>query len=222
MFSGHFAVGFAGKRAAPAVSLGTLIMAAQFLDLLWPILLLVGLEHVRIAPGDTRFTPLDFYDYPITHSLVTAIGWGLLFGGGYWLARRRTTSPSVPLVLGALVVSHWLLDFVTHRPDLPLWPGGPRVGLGLWSSIAGTLAVEYALYVAGIAIYLGATRARDRVGRYALWALVIFLPLVHMAATFGPPPPSEKALAWSGLIGWLLVAWGYFIDRHRQARTAGS
>src|SRR5262245_47114382 len=135
MFIGHFGVGFGAKAKARTASLGTLFLAAQFLDLLWPTLLLLGIEQVEIAPGITKATPLDFTSYPISHSLLTACMWGLLFGTVYWLVREDL---KIATVLGLCVVSHWVLDFVVHRPDLPLYPGdSPRVGLGLWNSVPG-------------------------------------------------------------------------------------
>jgi len=214
MFIGHFAVGFAAKQVAPRASLGTLLMAAQFIDLLWPTLLLLGIERVRIAPGITAFTPLDFEHYPWTHSLLAVLNWGLLFGVVYFLIRRdRRTS----IVLGLLVVSHWLLDFLTHRPDLQLWPGSPRVGLGLWDSVAGSLAIELILFAWGILVYLRATTARDALGRWTLWGLVVFLLVIYMADRLSPPPPNVMAIAWVGHAQWLLVAWGYWIDRHRPS-----
>ena len=120
MFIGHFAVALGAKKAAPKVSLGTLIMAAQFVDLLWPIFLLLGIEHVRINPGDTAYTPLDFYDYPVSHSLLTGIGWAIVFGAVYYAIRRSARNA---WILAACVLSHWLLDLIVHRPDLPLVPG---------------------------------------------------------------------------------------------------
>jgi hypothetical protein len=178
-------------------------------DLVWPILLLLGFEHVRIAPGITAFTPLDFYHYPITHSLLAALGWSIAFA----LVVRRHM-----LVVGAVVLSHWVLDFVTHRPDLPLWPGGgPKVGLGLWHSIPATIAVEVPLFILGLVLYLRATRARDRVGSIALWALVGFLGLIYVANVTSPPPPDATAIGWVGLAQWLLVPWGWWIDGHREA-----
>lgn len=212
MFIGHFAVGFAAKRVAPRASLGTLFLAAQFIDLLWPTLLLLGIERVRIAPGITAFTPLDFEHYPWSHSLLAVLNWGLLLGVTYFLIRRdRRTS----LVLGLLVVSHWLLDFLTHRPDLLLWPGSPRVGLGLWDSVAGSLAIELILFALGILVYLRATTARDALGRWTLWSLVVFLLAIYMADRLSPPPPNVMAIAWVGHAQWLIVIWGYWIDRHR-------
>lgn len=214
MFIGHFAVGFGAKAAAPRASLGTTFLAAQWLDLLWPTLLLVGLERVRIAPGITRVTPLDFVFYPFTHSLLSVTGWAALFGALYLLIRHSRRGA---LVLGLAVVSHWLLDLVTHRPDLPLYPGGEaRVGLGLWGSLAGTLLVEGGLFALGLALYLRTTRATDRAGSWGLWSLVAFLLLVHLANLFGPPPPSVSAIAWTGQAQWLLVLWAWWVDRHRE------
>lgn len=212
MFIGHFAVALAAKRAAPRASLGTLVLAAQLLDVLWPVFVLAGLERVEIRPGDTAFTPLAFEHYPISHSLAATLVWAALFGGLYaWIRRDRRGA----LVVAALVVSHWVLDWITHRPDLPLYPGGPLEGLGLWNSIAGTLIVEVTMFAAGLAVYLAATRANDALGRWNLWAFAAFLALAYLAAAFGPPPPDPRTLAWSTFGVWLLVAWAWWVDRHR-------
>lgn len=213
MFIGHLALGFAAKRAAPRVSLGTLFVAVQLVDMIWPIFLLLGLEHARIDPGNTAATPLDFYDYPWTHSLLAAAVWGLLFAA-VWYAKKREAGTA--LLLAGLVVSHWVLDWVTHRPDLPLYPdGGLKVGLGLWNSVAGTFVVEGALFAAAVAVYLKATRALDKIGRYALWAPIGFLVVVYFFNATSPPPPSVEAVAWVGQAGWLLLLWAVWADRHR-------
>jgi len=218
MFLGHFGVGLGSKSLAPKTSLGTLFLAAQFVDLLWPTLLLVGLERVEIAPGITRVTPLDFVHYPITHSLLAGIGWSLAFAAVYYALRRY---PRGAWVCGAAVLSHWVLDLVVHRPDLLLIPGGTtRVGLGLWNSLPATLAAELLVFGGGLWLYLRATRARDRAGSIGLWALVGFLLLIYGANVFGPPPPSVAAIAWAGHAMWLLVIWGYWVDRHREPNTA--
>jgi hypothetical protein len=216
MFLGHWAVGFAAKRVAPAVSLGTLLLAAQFVDLVWPTLLLLGVERVELAPGATRVTPLDFTHYPWTHSLLGAAAWAALVGGAYFSARRRAASA---VVLALAVVSHWFLDLVVHRPDLPLVPGGAAHGFGLWSSLPATLAIEAALFAAGVWLYSRVTRPRDRAGRLGLAALVATLAVVYVANVFGPPPPSVAAIAWAGHLQWLFVAWGFWLDRHREARA---
>ena len=211
MCLGHYGVALGAKKAAPKTSLGTLLLAAQFADLLWPILLLVGVEHVRIAPGIPG--SLDFIDYPISHSLAALLGWALLIGALYRGIRRYIRGA---WVLAAAVISHWVLDFIVHRPDLPLIPGGTaRLGLGLWNSLPATLLVEFGLFAIGIVLYASSTVARDTVGRYAFWAFVAGLGLLYLAATFGPPPPSTTTLAATGLGGWLLALWAYWIDRHR-------
>lgn len=216
MFIGHHAAAFAAKRFAPRVSLGTLFAAAMWVDLVWPILLIAGIEHVRIAPGITAVTPLDFYDYPITHSLAAVVGWSALAAIVHWIFRRSWRDASI---VGAAVLSHWVLDFVTHRPDLPLWPGGTKVGLGLWSSVAATVVVEAALFIGGLVLYLRATTARDRTGSIALWALVLFVAVIYVANLFAPPPPSAEAIGYGALAAWLFVPWGWWIDKHRQLRT---
>jgi membrane-bound metal-dependent hydrolase YbcI (DUF457 family) len=220
MFIGHFAVGFAAKRAAPAVSLGSLLLACQLADLVWPVLVLAGVERVEIRPGITVVTPLDFVHYPWSHSLVALLLWGAALGLAYKLSRR--SSWTAPLVLGALVVSHWVLDFVSHRPDMPLtWTGPQRFGLGLWNSLPATIIVELILFGIGVALYQRATAPKDRTGTFALAGLIVFLLLIYVANLFGPPPPSATAVAWSVLAMWLLVAWGYWIDRHRAPSLAG-
>ena len=220
MFIGHFAVGFGAKAAAPRVSLGSLFLAAQFVDLLWPTLLLLGLERVKIVPGITRVTPLDFEHYPITHSLLMVVVWGLLFAGVYWLARRYKAGA---IVLGLCVVSHWVLDLLVHRPDLPLIPGGAtRLGIGLWNSVAATLIVEGLLFVAGIWLYLRNTTAKNQVGRWALWGLVAFLAFIYLANLFGPPPPDVQSIAWAGHLQWLFVIWAYWVDRNRSPLVSRS
>ena len=217
MFVGHFGVAFAAKRAAPQVSLGSLFFAAEFADGLWPIFLLAGIEHARIVPGLMKTSALDLYDYPWSHSLLALCVWSALVGAVYYAARR---SRSGAWVLAVLVISHWFLDAWAHRPDMPVFPRGPYVGLGLWNSLPSTLAVEGLLYIAGLAVYLRSTEPADRVGSWALWFLVILLPVLWLASLFGPPPPSARTLAISGLSGWLFIPWGYWIDRHRAPRIA--
>jgi hypothetical protein len=218
VFIGHIAVALGAKKAAPKVSLGTLIMAAQFVDLLWPVFLLLGIEHVRINPGDTAFTPLDFYDYPVSHSLLTGIGWAVAFGFVYYAFRR---SEKNSLILGACVLSHWVLDFISHRADLPIVPGlKTYVGLGLWNSVPGTIIVEGALFIMGIVLYMRSTIAVDRVGKYSFWAFIIFLVVIATGNIAGGPPPNVTALAVVAMAVWFLVLWAYWIDKHRRAITA--
>lgn len=213
MFIGHFAVALAAKRAEPSASLGTYFAAAQLPDILWPYFLLAGVEHVTIAPGTTAFTPLRFDSYPISHSLLTVMGWGALMGGLHWWRKRRLRAA---LTIALLVVSHWVLDFATHRPDMPLTPWSPvKLGLGLWNSVLGTLVVESAMFVGGVSLYLSHRRARDGVGRHGLAALIGLLVVIYVAAAFGPAPPSARAVALSAIPMPLLAIWAAWADRHR-------
>ena len=213
MLVGHFAVAFGAKRAFPRVSLGTLFLAAQFSDLLWPLFLLLGLEHVRIDPGNTAVTPLDFYDYPITHSLAAAIGWSIVVALIYYALHRDRWSTAA---VGFCVFSHWLLDFISHRPDLPLAFGRRAFfGLGLWNSLLGTFVFEMALFILCAALYMRGTQAKDHIGMYGASSLVALLGVVYLANLFGPPPPSIAAIAVAGNALWPFVAWAYWIDRHR-------
>lgn len=214
MFIGHFAVAFGVKRAAPEIKLGSAVLAATFLDVVWPLLVAAGIEIVRIVPGATAFAPLRFVYYPFSHSLAMALVWAVLFAGVYYWRRR---SMRAAVWLGALVVSHWFLDVIVHEPDLPLFPGlGIYVGLGLWNSVAGTLVVEGLLFAAGLWLYLSATRATDRIGTWGLWGLVALL-LVSYAGAAGAPPPGVTAIVIADLAGIAVaVAWAYWVDRHRE------
>src|SRR3954470_950257 len=213
MFIGHLALGFAAKRAAPRVSLAVLFSAAQLADILWPVFIALGIEQVRIVPGFTAFTPFDFVSYPYSHSLVFLIGWGVAFGLAYrWLTGNRQAVG----ILAVLVVSHWVLDYVTHSPDMPIYPGGSKFGLGLWNSVPATIVVESVMYAAGLWVYLRATESRDRIGRWGLIALAVFLVVVYLASA-GTAPPSISGLYISALLGIiLLTAWSWWADRHRM------
>jgi hypothetical protein len=217
MFIGHFGVGFGAKPVAPGVSLGWLFFAAQFLDLLWPVLLLLNVEQVRIQPGATAVTPLVFESYPVSHSLLAATGWGILVATIYFLLHKSWRGAAV---LGIAVISHWLLDALVHAPDLPLYPGSPQlIGLELWSSLPATLAVELTIFALGVWLYCRSTKALDRSGRWGFWSLVTFLLLVYFGNLFGPPPPDSNAIAWAGQSQWLLVLWGWWVDKHRSPRN---
>ncbi len=217
MFLGHFGVALAAKKIAPKSSLGMLLLAAQFADIIWPLFLLLGWETVRIDPGNTRVTPLDFTSYPYSHSLFTQV----LFGAGlaliYFASRRRFPyAGRGAVVIAALVPSHWILDWVVHRPDLQLTPWTQqRFGLGLWNSLGITLILEFTVLGAGLLLYLGATRAKDGIGYFVFLALILVLIGLWLGTLFGSPPPNPKFLAWSAIAIWLTVPWIAWADRHR-------
>ena len=217
MVIGHFGFGLGAKKFAPKVSLGTLFMAVQWADLLWPTMLLLHVEHVSIGTGDPHF-PFDFDKYPITHSLLMGIVWGLCFGVLRWLFYKDGRGA---VVLGICVVSHWFLDLVVHRPDLPLFPGdSSKVGLGLWAWPLVTAVVEGVLFVIGMALYMRATRAKNAVGRWSVWLLAVLLVAAHLAGLYTPPPPSVEAIGWAGQIGWIFIGLGYWVDRNREVSKA--
>jgi membrane-bound metal-dependent hydrolase YbcI (DUF457 family) len=217
MFVGHFAVALAAKRAAPKTSLGTLLFGAQFLDLLWPPLTLLGLERFHIEPGVTRVNPLAFDSYPISHSLLLSAVWAVLVGGIYFAWKRYRPGA---LVMGLAVFSHWVLDWFTHRPDLQLAPGvGTRVGLGLWNHPAAAVGIETVIFLLAVGSYMTQTRAKDAIGRWGLGAFVVVTSLIYVANLNSPPPPSWRVVAWTAMAIWLFVLWAAWVDRHRLPRT---
>ncbi len=214
MFIGHFGAGFAGKKFSKSASLGTYFMAAQWVDLIWPILVLLGIEKVAIEPGISSVTPLDFTYYPFTHSLFGVLIWALLFGFVYFLIKKNSRAA---IILGLLVLSHWVLDLFVHVPDLPIFPGLEiKVGLGLWNSFAATLILEGLVFAVGLFLYLKSTKAKNKTGTFALWGLVVFLVAIYISNLFGPPPQSTEAIGIVGNAQWLIVLWGYWIDKNRE------
>lgn len=215
MFLGHFAVALAAKRAAPKTSLGALVFGAQFLDLIWPPLVLLGAERFHVEPGVTKLTPLAFDSYPISHSLLMAVVWSVVIAAIYaWRKRYRAGAAA----MGIAVFSHWVLDWITHRPDLQLAPGSSaRAGLGLWNHPAAAIAIESAMFLAAAVSYTLQTRAHDAVGRWGWISFAAFLAFIYVANVTGPPPPGASVVAWMALALWLLVPWPAWFDRHRRA-----
>jgi len=213
MFIGHFALGFALKRAAPRANLGWLIASVSFLDLVWPIFVLTDIERVEVDQGNTVFTPLDFVFYPYSHSLAAALIWSVIFAAVYLVFSKYKTG-SVVMAVG--VLSHWVLDAIVHRPDLPLYPGSERkIGFGVWDSFPATLVIEIAMFGLGVWLYSASTKAADRIGKYAYFAFVIFLILVYFANAFAPPPPNATAVAIVATLAWLFPFWAAWFDKHR-------
>ena len=222
MFLGHYGVAFALKRAEPKLSLGTLFVAVQLADLLWGIFLLVGWERVRIDPGFTAVTPLQFLEYPISHSLVGMTMWALIGAAVYYSWPTRDTSRhwQAAALVGAAILSHFLLDLVVHAPDLPVWGQDSRkLGLGLWNHPTATLLLELVTLAAGVAVYVGFRSRRHPVRAGRLGSLVLVLVAIYLLSLFGPPPPSVTAIAVADIIG--LVALAAFAAWADRSTTAG-
>lgn len=220
MFIGHYAIALGAKKYAPGISLGILFLACQLADLIWPNLVLLGIESVRIEPGITVMTPLNFLHYPYSHSLVALVLWSAIFAAIYVALTRAGTRAAI--VISAVVLSHWLLDVVTHRPDMPItFSDSTHIGAGLWNLPILGVTVEVLLFALGVWLYVRITKARDRQGSIGFWTLVAFLSAVYAANLLGPPPPSATAVAWSAQALWLVVAWGFWVDHHRLQRVDG-
>ncbi len=215
MFIGHFAAALAAKKIDSRPSLGATMLAAQWLDLLWPLLLLTGMEHVEIATDPASPIPLSFTDYPVSHSLLAVVGWSLLIGALYLIFTKNKKGA---FLIGALVLSHWILDYIVHIPDLPLTPiGDEKFGLGLWRYKYVALIAELLIFIAGVYLYVTSTYAVNKKGSIGFWTLIIFLLLVHFMNIFGPPPTDVKPIGYVGLSQWILVLWGWWADKNRHA-----
>lgn len=204
MFIGHYGVALAAPRVVASVPLWVLFLSVQVVDLVWGVLILAGIEQVRIVPGFTAMSPLDLYHMPWSHSLPGALALSAAFGGLYWLfARKDRVAGAMPVAAAAF--SHWLLDLIVHVPDLLLWPGGPMVGFGLWNNLLLALGLEVALVIAGLAVYLNATQAQGFIGRiwpFVLVGVLLALEAVHL---LGEPPASAEELAMTSMAVFLVL-----------------
>ncbi len=208
MFIGHYALALASKKNNQVPSLAILFIAVQLLDLLWPIFVLFGLETFQIEAGNTKLTPLNFTHYPYSHSLLMAIVWAMLLGMVYyWVTKHKKAS----LLLFALVISHWVLDLITHTTDLPLTPfSDMKVGLGLWNYPIVEIFIEVGLFITGAIIYFKFGKPKHNI---AFWALICVFLALHFMNLLGPPPPSTMAVAWTANLSWLFVLWAWWIER---------
>ena len=201
MFVGHYGVSFAAKKAEPAIPLWVLFIAVQLLDVLWAPFVLLGIEKVRIVPGITASNPLDLYYMPYTHGLLAAIGWSVVAFLVYRMAVRNVPSRAA-VIVGVAVFSHWILDFLVHRPDLPLYDNTAKVGLGLWNLPAVAFGLEALVLFGGMWLYFRPGTAR----RTAMLVFGVIMLAIQAAVFFGPPPPSDKAAAGTALIAYALFA----------------
>jgi membrane-bound metal-dependent hydrolase YbcI (DUF457 family) len=223
MLVGHFAVGLAAKRIEPAISLGTLVLASMIADLLWCVFMIAGIEHVQVKPGMGAANYFDASDIAMSHSLLMDGLWAGLFAAAYFLRRRY---PRGAWMLFGAVLSHWLLDWISHRPDMPLEPGAHRYfGLGLWTSVRATVTIEGGFWLLAAILYARATRPKRRAGVYAYWSVVALLTLAWYNNLTGPPPPDPHTASIVSLVFFfLVVAWAYWMNRLRAggggARTA--
>lgn len=216
---GHIAVGLASKRWAPRASLGWLVAAPVFVDLLWSIFILLGIEHARIVPGITKAMPLDLEYIGISHSLVTVLAWSLLFAAVYY-ALHKDGRAAIVLYIG--VFSHFVLDWISHRPDMPILPSGPRVGLGLWNYPMAAVTVEVVMLLGGALLYTRTISGDNKRATVAFWSINAFLLLTNAGAYFGPPPPDVKPMALLNLSA-LLVVWAFqAIDRRLDVPAANA
>ncbi len=209
MFLGHYGVALALKRAEPKLSLGTLFVAVQLADLLWGVFLLAGWERVRIDPGYTAVTPLQFLEYPISHGLVGMTCWALIGAAAYfsWPTRDTSRHWQAAALVGFAILSHFLLDVVVHAPDLPVSGQDSRtLGLGLWNNPTATLLLELVTLAAGVAVYVGFRSRRHPVRAGRLAGLLLVLVALYLVNFFGPPPPSITVIAVADIVGLLLLA----------------
>ena len=217
MFVGHYGVSFAARRSAASVPLWVLFIAVQLLDVAWAPLVLLGVEKVRIVPGITASNPLDLYYMPYTHSLVAAVLWSAGAFVIYRLTMPGIRTPAALVVAGA-VFSHWVLDFVVHRPDLPLYDNAAKVGLGLWNLPALAFGVEAALLFGGMWLYFRTGVAR----RTATAAFGVIMLAIQAYVFFGPPPPSDKAAAATALLSYAVFAVVIRLIEGRPSTSAGA
>lgn len=220
MFVGHYGPSFAAKAIRPALPLWVLFLAVQLVDVGWAVLVLLGVERVRIVPGITASNPFDLYYMPYTHSLAAAILWSVAAALLVWL--RGRTGRGSATVIGLAVFSHWILDLLVHRPDLPLYDDTMKVGLGVWNYPALALSLEAALLFGGMILYLRATRPVNALGRLGPTAFGIVMLAIQAYVFFGPPPASSTAFAITALTFYAVFALAArWLDRQRRP-AAGS
>lgn len=225
MFIGHYGLAFGLKRVDPKVSLGTLFVSVQLVDILWCVFILLGWERARIEPGLTAGTPVQFLYYPWSHSLGAGVIWGLLAAAVMYSRPTKDTSHRLraAIVVGFAVASHWFLDVVVHIRDLPLWSdGGTKVGLGLWDHPTASLLVELALVGIGAVLYATHRSRRHPLRPVRLAILIGVLVVLGIVSVTGPPPPNLRIVGVMGLGLYIGLAWlAAWEDRAAPAPASG-
>lgn len=221
MFTGHYAAAFAGRAAGPVVPLWVLFVAVQFLDYLWPVFILLGVEQARIVPGFLEGSNLDLHFMPYSHGLVSAVVWSVVFAAGYRVLARPAKPLLAMAITGGAVFSHWLADFLVHIEDLPLLFGEPKVGLGLWRSLLWSQVVEVSLLVLGMFWFLRRTEPKGVLGKVTPWLLLVVLLGAQMVSQLPPDPvPSIESFAVQALIAFTLIAAvAALVDHSRRLRS---
>ena len=215
MFVGHYGPSFAAKAAEKTIPLWLLFLAVQWLDVMWSIFVLLGIEKVRIVPGFTATNPLDLYYMPYTHSLIGAVLWALAMGILYKLWSKNE-GLLAPVLVGLAVFSHWVLDLLVHSQDLPLYGNRMKVGMGLWNFPVLAFALEVVFLFTGLYFYLKSTRPLGAVGRYGLLVFAVVMFFIQAYVFFGPPPVSDKAAAVTALVAYFIfAAAAYFLEKQR-------
>lgn len=198
MFIGHYAPAFAARGlTSEAPKLGTLFVAAQLVDLAFFAFVILGVEHLRLVPGITAMNPMDLYDMPYTHSLLGTFAFSAVFGiWVFWRARNLVAASWAALV----VLSHWLLDFLVHRPDLTLAGGHEKFGLGLWNAPMIEIPLELGITLLAFWFYISRTK-----GPIVPPIILIVVMLAFQAINWFGPPPTE---AGAGMALTALFAYG--------------
>lgn len=223
MFIGHYAIGFMLKKVEPRLSLGTLIFGTAMLDILFGFFLLTGVEHARIVPGATAVSPFEFYDYPVSHSVLGAAFWAAIGFLVYWLWPKKDhiLRKQPAFVFAAAIFSHIILDIISHTPDITIFGNNsPGIGLSLWNSIAGTMIVEIGLFFIGVFLYMRTTYSASSAGKYGFASFVLILMVLYIANTPGSPPPNTVSMGITAIAGQLVfVAIAFWVDRNRIIRS---
>jgi hypothetical protein len=202
MFIGHFAPALIAAARPRAAGLGTLFVAAQLVDIGFAVLLVPGIEAMRIVPGITAMNPMDLHHMPYTHSLLGTLVWAALFGAIVWLATKRKEA-----AIGAalVVASHWFVDLLVHIPDLTLYGAPPKLGFGLWNHPLVAMPLEILLIGGAFLYYMRRTEAPR--GDRRLWVLAGVLAFAQAVDWFGPKEPAYSlAVPATMLFAYALLA----------------